>query len=445
MGGAKREFTAKEKLWIGMGMTFGFMLVEAIGGFYARSLAMLGDAAHMLTDAASFGVSLAAIYLSERGPTKNYTFGLARVEVLAALASTMGIWLVTGALVWEAVLRIDEFYAGTAAPVDGKLMVVLGLFGVSMNVVLERVLGGHHHGGFGHDHGHGHAHGHGHCCGGHGHDDHDHHADHRDHGHGHGHHSSDDEDEKDHGHGHGHGHGAPPAPDGHDHGHGHAKAPDHDHGHGHAKTRDDRDDHGDHGHGHGHEKTRLAPAGGASYSALGAEAPPPKKEKRNMNLDAAYLHVLGDLLQSLGVVVAGLLIWAHPDWQVADPVVTLVFAVVVLYTTAGFTIQTVTVLLQGAPDSVDCVALTRALNGLDGVADCHDVHVWELTAGKPILSCHMICAETTRDPDAVLKAAQALCASHGIDHATIQIQTGGDCLSTTCCASYIPPAGVELV
>ena len=161
MGGAKREFTAKEKLWIGMGMTFGFMLVEAIGGFYARSLAMLGDAAHMLTDAASFGVSLAAIYLSERGPTKNYTFGLARVEVLAALASTMGIWLVTGALVWEAVLRIDEFYAGTAAPVDGRLMVVLGLFGVSMNVVLERVLGGHHHGGFGHDHGHGHAHGHG--------------------------------------------------------------------------------------------------------------------------------------------------------------------------------------------------------------------------------------------------------------------------------------------
>jgi cation diffusion facilitator family transporter len=144
MGGAKREFTAKEKLWIGMGMTFGFMLVEAIGGFYARSLAMLGDAAHMLTDAASFGVSLAAIYLSERGPTKNYTFGLARVEVLAALASTMGIWLVTGALVWEAVLRIDEFYAGTAAPVDGKLMVVLGLFGVSMNVLLERVLGGHH-------------------------------------------------------------------------------------------------------------------------------------------------------------------------------------------------------------------------------------------------------------------------------------------------------------
>ena len=88
---------------------------------------------------------------------------------------------------------------------------------------------------------------------------------------------------------------------------------------------------------------------------------------------------------------------------------------------------------------------TRALNGLDGVADCHDVHVWELTAGKPILSCHMICAETTRDPDAVLKAAQALCAAHGIDHATIQIQTGGDCLSTTCCASYIPPAGVELV
>ena len=419
-----REYSVKEKLWIGIGLTFSFMLLEAIGGFVAGSLAMLGDAAHMFTDAASFAVSLAAVYLSEKGPTSSYTFGLARVEVLAALTSTMGIWLVTGALVWEAVLRIQEYFAGTAEPVDGKLMVLLGLMGVGMNVVLERVLGGHHHGAFGHDHGHGHGHGCSHgkeAPGAH------------DHGHGHGGHDDHHKDDHD------------DCCGGHGHGHGHESSDDDDHGHGHGHAPEKKAEAHDHGHGHGHEKSKLAAGGkGAGYSAVAVEEEEaaPKKPMLNMNLDAAYLHVLGDLLQSLGVVVAGLLIWWRPDWQIADPVVTLVFAVVVLYTTFGFIFTTVSVLLQGAPDSVDCYKLHADLAAIHGVDDVHDLHIWELTPGKPILSCHVILKPGTTDPDTALKTAHAVCAKHDIDHATIQIQTGGDCLSTTCCASYI---GVELV
>ena len=79
----------------------------------------------------------------------------------------------------------------------------------------------------------------------------------------------------------------------------------------------------------------------------------------------------------------------------------------------------------------------KALKTLDSVDDVHDLHVWELTAGKPIMSCHMIIAPHGTPADAVLKNAHNVCARLGIDHATIQIQTGGDCLSTTCCASYI--------
>ena len=100
-------------------------------------------------------------------------YGLARVEVLGALASTLGLWLVTGVLVSESVRRIRAFSSGDAPPVDGKLMVLLGVFGLLTNLALERVLGAHSHGIGGHDCGHGHDHGHAHGGGHDGHDGHD--------------------------------------------------------------------------------------------------------------------------------------------------------------------------------------------------------------------------------------------------------------------------------
>ena len=466
-----RAMTDEEKLIAGIVMTFAFMLLEGWFAIVAGSLAMLGDAAHMLSDAAAFAVSLAALKIARRGPTMRHTYGLARLEVVGALASTLALWAVTAGLVIEAVRRIKAYFAGDAEPVDGKLMVILGCFGVTTNICMERILGAHSHGIGGgkceHEHDHG----------GH-HDEEAGHGGHGDHGHG-GHHNPlhgdalgahRGGDHKAHGHeAHGHAaeaHGHDAGHDGccggdhgsngdhasgHDHEahghkpHGHAeKAHDHDapahkphaseeHGHdaGHAHSahahEEAKDDHG----GHDHAKTPLGSKRG--YSAIATDHGPPKTAKRSLNIDAAYLHVLGDLLQNLGVILAGAVIWAKPTWQVADPLVTLFFAGIVVKTTFGFVGQTVNILLEGAPANVDVTGLRTALRDVDGVGDVHDIHVWELTADKPVMSCHVLLKEGAL-LDEVLMRCQDVCADgFEIDHATIQVQSGR-CRARTCCA-----------
>ena len=507
-----RPLTDEEKLTAGVVLTLTFMVFEGAFAIVAGSLAMLGDAAHMLSDAASFAVSLAALRVARRGPTMRHTYGLARVEVVGALASTLALWAVTGGLVYEAFCRIHAYVQGNAKPVDGKLMVILGCFGVLTNVAMERILGAHSHGFGGHDHGHGHSHGHGHghkddhaCCdgdhghnplhgdalasyrgaGAHGHDaahghgsGHDHEAhghgadahghgsghDHgdccdEDHGHeAHGHkehdhsehgHKGHDHDccDEDHGHsehsheshGHkGHDHDCCDEDHGHsDHGHkeeshGHGSSHGHDAAHDHGSARAHEESKHDIEHGHSDHRTPLH-SSKKGYSAIPTQTPPPKTKKRQMNIDAAYLHVLGDLLQNLGVILAGAVIWWRPTWQVADPLVTLFFALIVVRTTMGFMGKAVNILLEGAPANVDIGGLKKGLEDVEGVGDVHDIHVWELTADRPAMSCHVVLAPGATH-DEVLMRCQDVCADDfDIDHATIQVQAS-HCRARTCCS-----------
>uniref|UniRef100_A0A7S3XRT1 Poly [ADP-ribose] polymerase n=1 Tax=Heterosigma akashiwo TaxID=2829 RepID=A0A7S3XRT1_HETAK len=145
-----------------------FMVIEVIGGVMAHSIAIMTDAAHLLTDISSFVMAIIAAKLARTPATKHLSYGLVRAEVLSALASTLLIWLLTGALVWEAIGRICDWFLGTAEPVDGKLMTGVAVMGLAVNVVLLAILGfGHGHGEGegeeeGGDHGHSHEHGHGH-------------------------------------------------------------------------------------------------------------------------------------------------------------------------------------------------------------------------------------------------------------------------------------------
>ena len=130
---------------------------------------------------------------------------------------------------------------------------------------------------------------------------------------------------------------------------------------------------------------------------------------------------MGDLLQNLGVILAGAVIWWRPTWQVADPLVTLFFALIVVRTTMGFMGKAVNILLEGAPANVDIGGLKKGLEDVEGVGDVHDIHVWELTADRPAMSCHVVLApgrRTTR-----CSRRQDVCADDfDIDHATIQVQ-----------------------
>ena len=92
------------------------MVVEVVGGLYAHSLAILTDAAHLLSDVSGFAVSIAAAYFASVASASHYSFGHHRMEVLGALASVASVWLVTGVLLWEAVLRVQH----PQTTVDGR-------------------------------------------------------------------------------------------------------------------------------------------------------------------------------------------------------------------------------------------------------------------------------------------------------------------------------------
>lgn len=108
-----------------------FYSVIFSGGFLSNSLAIATDAAHLLTDFASFMISLFAIWISARKPTRVFMFGWHRAEVLGALISVLTIWVVTGILVYIAIERIIENHYD----IDPEVMLITSAFGVLVNLM----------------------------------------------------------------------------------------------------------------------------------------------------------------------------------------------------------------------------------------------------------------------------------------------------------------------
>ena len=110
-------------------LTLGFAAVEAASGFWSGSLALLGDAGHMVTDSASLGLAAFAVWLSRRPPSRRHTYGLGRVETLAALANVIFMVLV---VVGISVAAINRFL--NPAPVDGRSVSLVALVGLLLNI-----------------------------------------------------------------------------------------------------------------------------------------------------------------------------------------------------------------------------------------------------------------------------------------------------------------------
>lgn len=101
--------------------------------------------------------------------------------------------------------------------------------------------------------------------------------------------------------------------------------------------------------------------------------------------------MLGDMVQSLGVIAAALIIYFKPEWKIADPICTFLFSILVLMTTVPIFGDMMRLLLEGTPiDSVDTVELFNAITKIDFVEELHDFHVWELAPDKPIMTAHIV-------------------------------------------------------
>ena len=140
----------------------------------------------------------------------------------------------------------------------------------------------------------------------------------------------------------------------------------------------------------------------------------------NLNVRGAYLHVLGDLLGSVGAIAAGVIVLTT-GWTPADAIISVVIALLILFSAWKLVREATDVLLESVPAHVDMDRMLDALASIDGLDEVHDVHVWTLTSGFVAISAHGVIDDPT-DHSRVLNEVRELVASHGIDHVTFQIE-----------------------
>jgi cobalt-zinc-cadmium efflux system protein len=142
----------------------------------------------------------------------------------------------------------------------------------------------------------------------------------------------------------------------------------------------------------------------------------------SLNVRGAYLEVLGDLLGSVAVLMAGVVI-LMTGWALADPIASIVIALLIVPRTWSLLRDAVDVLLQATPKGIDLAEVRAHLLGARGVADAHDLHAWAMTSGMNVVSAHVI-VERGADPALVLDEICA-CLSDDFDmeHSTIQLET----------------------
>jgi cobalt-zinc-cadmium efflux system protein len=148
--------------------------------------------------------------------------------------------------------------------------------------------------------------------------------------------------------------------------------------------------------------------------------------KDDLNIRSAYLHMLGDAVSAFGVVIAGVLV-ATLHLPLADPIVSLLIAGLILYSSYGVLRESGTVLLEGTPAGMDMPAVIGAIKGVSGVLDVHDLHVWMVGPGVVACSCHVLVAEQSiRQGQQVLRAVvHDLEHRFHITHTTVQVEVEG--------------------
>jgi cobalt-zinc-cadmium efflux system protein len=279
---AAQKLNGQRRLVQALAITGTWFIIELAGGIYANSLALLADAAHMLTDLAALGLSLFALRISARPATHEKTYGWLRAEILAALAN--GIFLILIGL-----YIFYESYRRFLAPPEVKSgpMLAVAVAGLLANLVTARLLYG----------------------------------------------------------------------------------------------------------------SRL----------------------ESLNLRGAFLHVLGDTLGSIGAIIAGLMMLLR-QWYLADPVVSTLVGMLVLYSSWELVRESVDVLLEGTPRHMKIPSILNDLGSMHGVVSVHDLHVWSITPETTAMSCHVVLKEGVDAGTALAELSRVMREKYRFAHTTIQIE-----------------------
>jgi cobalt-zinc-cadmium efflux system protein len=141
----------------------------------------------------------------------------------------------------------------------------------------------------------------------------------------------------------------------------------------------------------------------------------------NLNVRSAFLHVLGDMLGSVGAIVAALLIMFF-DWGIADPIASIIVAALILVSGYRVTKDSFHILMEGAPSQIDMKQVKEALGRIPMVKEVHDLHIWTITSGYPVLSCHMTMFDDGVHDEILSQSQKILHDEFDIEHSTIQVE-----------------------
>jgi cobalt-zinc-cadmium efflux system protein len=150
--------------------------------------------------------------------------------------------------------------------------------------------------------------------------------------------------------------------------------------------------------------------------------------KKNLNVRGAYLHVLTDTLSSVGVVIAGVLIFATGNY-IFDPLISVIIGIFILFSSLRLIRESASILMEAAPENIDLRRLSLDIGKISGVVEVHDLHVWCISSDVYALNSHIIiCTKGSRSTNKVISAVNEMLRSkYGINHTTIQAEYG-------CCA-----------
>lgn len=313
-----------------------FFLIEAIVGYSVHSLALVADSFHMLNDIISLFIALWAVKVKNTKPADGkYTYGWQRAEILGALVNAVFLLALCFTIVIEAIQRLIS-PPEISSPV---LVLAVGFAGLASNLIGLVLF---------HEHGHSHSHSHSHS----------------------------NEEEHDH--------------EGHSHSHS-------DIGTSTPKANSSE------------FTPLLSNSNNASTGDLRQYMPENVvdnfdhqnhgKKKKSMNMEGVFLHVLGDALGNIGVIVAALIIWkTNWSWKYySDPLISLIITVIIFSSALPLCKKSSKILLQASPTYIDTNEVVEAILTISNIKSVHDFHLWNLNEDILIASLHVELSEGLED------------------------------------------------
>jgi cobalt-zinc-cadmium efflux system protein len=148
--------------------------------------------------------------------------------------------------------------------------------------------------------------------------------------------------------------------------------------------------------------------------------------QNDLNLRATFLHLMGDVLSTLGAVAAGVVIF-FTGWNWLDPLVSVLIGGLILWNAWGILRETVDILLESAPRDLDLDAMVRDMARVPGVLGVHDLHVWSITRGLRTMSAHILTEDLpiSTATDIQTRLSEMLAGQYRISHATLQLECVG--------------------